>query len=80
MSSAEMTEPDPERPLRLDAPREEALEHVAKLVDINKREFLMLAMLAAAVLWMGVHPKPFTDVMQVSVSELLRHVAVSKLN
>jgi NADH-quinone oxidoreductase subunit M len=57
-----------------------ANENVAKLVDINKREFLMLALLAAAVLWMGVHPKPFTDVMQVSVSELLRHVAVSKLN
>jgi NADH-quinone oxidoreductase subunit M len=55
-------------------------EQVAKLVDINRREFLMLAMLAAAVLWMGVYPKPFTDVMQVSVSELLRHVAVSKLN
>jgi len=57
-----------------------ANEHVARLVDINKREFLMLALLAAAVLWMGVHPKPFTDVMQVSVSELLRHVAVSKLH
>ena len=39
----------------------------------------MLAMLAVAVLWMGVYPKPFTDVMQTSVTELLRHVAVSKL-
>jgi NADH-quinone oxidoreductase subunit M len=29
---------------------------------------------------MGVYPKPFTDVMQVSVAELLKHVAVSKLN
>jgi NADH-quinone oxidoreductase subunit M len=29
---------------------------------------------------MGVYPKPFTDVMQVSVAELLQHVAVSKLN
>jgi len=27
-----------------------------------------------------VHPKPFTDVMQVSVDELLKHVAISKLN
>ena len=25
----------------------------------------MLALLAAAVLWMGVYPKPFTDVMHV---------------
>jgi NADH-quinone oxidoreductase subunit M len=57
-----------------------ANEHVKALTDINSREFLMLALLAAAVLWMGVYPKPFTDVMNVSVSELLRHVAVSKLN
>jgi aromatic-L-amino-acid/L-tryptophan decarboxylase len=34
-----MTEPDPERPLRLDAPREEALEHVAKLVAEAWRSF-----------------------------------------
>jgi NADH-quinone oxidoreductase subunit M len=40
----------------------------------------MLSLLAIAVLWMGVHPKPITDVMQVSVSELLKHVAASKLN
>jgi NADH-quinone oxidoreductase subunit M len=31
-------------------------------------------------LWMGVYPKPFTDVMHVSVDELLKHVAVSKVN
>ncbi|MEO7853288.1 MAG: NADH-quinone oxidoreductase subunit M [Rubrivivax sp.] len=57
-----------------------ANERVAKLVDIGKRELLVLSLLAIATLYMGVHPKPFTDVMQVSVSELLRHVAVSKLN
>ena len=57
-----------------------ANDHVKELADINGREFLMLSLLAAAVLWMGVYPKPFTDVMQVSVSELLKHVAVSKLN
>ncbi|MFT3816266.1 MAG: NADH-quinone oxidoreductase subunit M [Rubrivivax sp.] len=54
--------------------------HVKELADINAREFLMLALLAAAVLWMGLQPKPFTDVMQVSVTELLKHVATSKLN
>ena len=37
-------------------------------------------LLAGAVLWMGVYPKPFTDVMDVSVAQLLKHVAVSKLN
>jgi NADH-quinone oxidoreductase subunit M len=56
-----------------------ANEHVKTLVDLNGREFLMLALLAAAVLWMGLYPKPFTDVMNVSVAELLRHVALSKL-
>ncbi len=56
-----------------------ANDHVAKLTDLNAREFLMLALLAIPVLWMGVYPKPFTDVMQVSVTELLRHVALSKL-
>jgi NADH-quinone oxidoreductase subunit M len=39
----------------------------------------MLALLALAVLAMGVFPKPFTDVMDVSVAELLKHVALSKL-
>jgi NADH-quinone oxidoreductase subunit M len=39
----------------------------------------MLALLAVAVLWMGLYPKPFTDVMQTSITELLRHVALSKL-
>ena len=59
---------------------EAANEHVKALVDIDRREFLMLALLAAAVLWMGVYPKPFTDVMHVSVTQLLQHVAQSKLN
>ncbi|MDA7417228.1 NADH-quinone oxidoreductase subunit M [Xenophilus arseniciresistens] len=54
-------------------------KHVEELTDINGREFLMLALLAIAVLYMGLFPKPFTDVMDSSVAELLRHVAVSKL-
>ena len=54
--------------------------HVKDLLDINAREFLMLGLLAAAVLYMGIYPKPFTDVMDASVTQLLKHVAVSKLN
>jgi NADH-quinone oxidoreductase subunit M len=54
-------------------------DDVRGLVDINSREFFMLSLLAVAVLWMGVYPKPVTDVMNTSVSELLRHVATSKL-
>ena len=56
-----------------------ANKHVAALTDIGPREFFMLSLLAVAVLWMGLYPKPFTDVMHVSVTELLKHVAVSKL-
>ncbi len=54
-------------------------KHIQELSDINGREFLMLSLLAIAVLWMGLYPKPFTDVMDASVTDLLRHVAVSKL-
>ena len=54
--------------------------HVKELTDIGGREFLIMSVLAIAVLYMGVYPKPFTDVMDASVAELLRHVAVSKLN
>ena len=57
-----------------------ANDDVKTLVDINSREFLMLALLAIAVLYMGIYPKPFTDVMNTSVADLLRHVATSKLN
>jgi NADH-quinone oxidoreductase subunit M len=54
-------------------------EYVKALSDISSREFFMLSLLAAAVLWMGVYPKPFTDVMNASVSQLLQHVATSKI-
>ncbi|MFM1908197.1 MAG: hypothetical protein RLZZ591_1874 [Pseudomonadota bacterium] len=55
-------------------------DHVKELTDINAREFLMLALLAAAVLYMGIFPHPFTQIMDSSVAELLKHVAQSKLN
>ena len=56
-----------------------ANENVKGLKDICAREFLVLALLAAATLYMGIHPKPFTDVMDASVAHLLQHVAHSKL-
>jgi len=55
-----------------------ANERVAKLTDLNGREGLVLALLAAAVLFMGIYPLPFTDIMHGSVNELLRHVALPK--
>ena len=57
-----------------------ANDNVKALKDICAREFLVLAILSVAILYMGVYPKPFTDVMDTSVTELLKHVAISKLN
>ncbi|MHB1333372.1 MAG: NADH-quinone oxidoreductase subunit M [Sulfuriferula sp.] len=53
--------------------------HVEDMQDISPREFSFLAVLAVAVLAMGVYPKPVTDVMHTSVNNLLAHVAQSKL-
>lgn len=57
-----------------------ANDHVRDLKDINSREFLVMSLLAIAVLGMGLYPRPFTDVMDTSVAELLKHVALTKLN
>ena len=56
-----------------------ANHHVAELTDIGAREILILAVLAAMVLGMGLYPLPFADVLHESVSNLLEHVAHSKL-
>ena len=56
-----------------------ANEKVAHLQDINLREFVVLGLLAVAVLWMGIHPAPFADVLHVSVDELLGHVSQTKI-
>jgi NADH-quinone oxidoreductase subunit M len=56
-----------------------ANDHVRQLTDINGREFLILGVMAITVLYMGIYPKPFTDVMHASVQALMQHVAVSKL-
>ena len=55
-------------------------DNVRAMTDLNGREFLVLGVLAIAVLYMGIYPKPFSDVMDVSVAELLKHVAQTKLN
>jgi NADH-quinone oxidoreductase subunit M len=54
-------------------------KHVAELADADARELLVLGLLAVAVLWLGLYPAPFTDIMHASVNDLLRHLAVSKL-
>jgi NADH-quinone oxidoreductase subunit M len=56
-----------------------ANDHVAALKDLNPREVIVLGALAVAVLFMGIYPLPFTEVMHASVEQLLRHVAGSKI-
>jgi NADH-quinone oxidoreductase subunit M len=58
---------------------EVANQRVAELTDLNGREFLILGLLAIAILWMGVYPLPFVEIMHASVVDLLKHVAVSKI-
>jgi NADH-quinone oxidoreductase subunit M len=58
---------------------EVANDNVARLADVGKRELVFLVILAVAVLAMGVYPKPFADVMNPSIQDLLRHVAESKI-
>jgi len=54
-------------------------KHVAELTDLSSREFFMLGVLAIAVLAMGLYPEPITAAMQTSVSDLLQHVAITKI-
>jgi NADH-quinone oxidoreductase subunit M len=56
-----------------------ANDHVKSLIDINNREFLILGLLAIATLAMGLYPKPFTEIMNASVVDFLKHASQSKL-
>ncbi len=52
---------------------------VEGLQDISIREFSILAILAVAVLGLGVYPLPLTEVMHVTVDNLLEHIARTKI-
>ncbi len=56
-----------------------ANHHVAELTDLVLREKLIFVILAVAVLGMGLYPLPFSEIMHVSVNDLLVHLARSKL-
>lgn len=56
-----------------------ANDNVRGMSDLSSREFFIMGIMAIAVLFMGIYPKPFTDVMHVSVEALLQHVSISKL-
>jgi NADH-quinone oxidoreductase subunit M len=52
---------------------------VATLKDINAREFGILAVLAIAVIAMGLYPQPIIEVIHVSIEHLLNQALTSKL-
>jgi NADH-quinone oxidoreductase subunit M len=54
-------------------------EQVAKLKDVNPREFLVLGALAAAVLLVGVWPAPLLKVMQPTIAHLVSQAITTKL-
>ena len=58
---------------------EVANDNVAKLQDLNRREFWLLGVLAFAVLLLGVYPAPLLEVLDASVDHLVQHIAQSKL-
>jgi NADH-quinone oxidoreductase subunit M len=56
-----------------------ANDHVAHVEDVNGREFLMMAVLAIAVLALGLYPAPLLEVMKPTIDNLLQHIMTSKL-
>ena len=54
-------------------------DSVAKLDDVNRREFVVLAALAVAVILLGIWPAPLLEAMEPSVNNLLLHLSESKL-
>jgi NADH-quinone oxidoreductase subunit M len=54
-------------------------DKVAALKDLNGREFLVLGLLAAAVLLVGLWPAPLLDVMRATTQHLAQHLLVSKI-
>jgi NADH-quinone oxidoreductase subunit M len=54
-------------------------DHVAHLTDVNGREFVVLGVLAFAVLLLGLWPAPLLDVMRPTVEHLVQQITVSKL-
>ena len=58
---------------------EVANSHVAELCDIDAREAWVLGLFAAGVLFIGVYPKPLTDLMDASVVQLVGQLSATKL-
>ena len=58
---------------------EVANDNVAELSDLNRREFIVLGVLALAVLLVGLWPSPLVDMMSVTIEQLVEQLGQSKL-
>ncbi len=58
---------------------EVANDNVAELTDLNRREFIVLGVLAVAVLALGIWPAPLIDMMNVTIEHLIEQLGHSKL-
>ncbi len=56
-----------------------ANDHVKDLQDMNRREGLLLLILAASVLALGLYPAPLIEMMEPTLVNLITHVTQSKL-
>ena len=56
-----------------------ANQNVAALTDVNGREFVVLGVLAVAVLLLGLWPAPLLDAMRPTVENLVQQITISKL-
>jgi NADH-quinone oxidoreductase subunit M len=56
-----------------------ANDHVRELKDLNNREFLVLGLLALAVILVGVWPAPLLDVMRATTQHLAEQLLTSKI-
>jgi NADH-quinone oxidoreductase subunit M len=56
-----------------------ANDHVRELKDLNGREFLVLSLLAVAVLIVGIWPAPLLDVMRATTQHLSEQLLMSKI-
>ena len=57
---------------------EVANDNVAALEDLNQREFLVLGVLAIAVLLVGLWPAPLIDMMEVTITHLVEQAGLTK--
>ncbi len=56
-----------------------ANENVAMLKDLNRREFIVLGVLAVSVLFIGLWPAPLVDMMNATIEQLIERIGQSKL-